>query len=91
MFSTIIAVLLSPVSFLVIGVALSVLTKTRSLLGESTGLVMAGLMFLAIPCFLLLFGFALILPELAAASCLRIAILLLSFAVATFLMDRKGS
>ena len=91
MVSTILAVLLSPILFLVYGIAISIFIKTKSLLGESTGLVMAGLMFLCIPMVLAMFGFALLMPALISLASLRVAMLLIGFAVTTFVTDRKES
>lgn len=91
MVSTIFAILLSPVLFLVYGIALSIFIKNRSLLGESTGLVMAGLMFLCIPLVLSMFGFVLFMPALISVASLRVAMLLIGFAVTTFVTDKKES
>lgn len=90
MFSTIITVLLSPITFLVIGTAVAIYARARKALGEGTGLAMAAMMFLSIPVILLSGLLYLVLPGLASEIALRIAALFLAFAVAIFAMDRKG-
>ena len=91
MFATTMTVLLSPITFLVIGMAVAIYARAKNAFGESTGLLMAAMMFLSIPVILVSGTLYLVLPTAASMVALRVLAVSLSFAVTTFAMDRKGA
>lgn len=91
MITTVAVTILSPITFIAIGVLISAYCKKNSVFGEGTGITMAALMLLAVPVLVLTGALCFVMPVLLSVILLRLTAFLLGFAVTTFCMDRANS